>query len=187
MHARRALLESLASLNGWHEGRDGRESPPDAFVGDTCVETRNTIYRLRDGVCFGVTSRDHAGRGRRSALVGMCIVGWLMPGTPGGLRPRITRRWEQGACAVLFRPSASGEGDGAMALTSPSLEFTHGLESTRLQAFHDAAPPSDSALVRRDAGWPTSPPSYVPVAQTPRLPQSAPPRRRRLRSQSSSG
>jgi len=145
MHARRALLKKLASVTVWDE------SDRDAFTGETSVETRNTIYRFRDGVCFGVTSRGARKADRVSAIVGMRLVGWLVPNEESATTQRLVRTWEPGACAVLFRRCATGEDDGAMALTSATTDFTQGLGSARLQAFHDAAPPSDSAMYRRGA------------------------------------
>jgi hypothetical protein len=147
MHPRKALLKMLATDSGSFVA-----SGPNAFDGETCIETRNTIYRLRDGVCFAVLHRDRSKRARASALVGMKMVGWV----PQGGTPRLTRAWQLGACAVLFRPAAANEEDGSLALTSPTTDFTRGLSSQRLQAFHDSAPPSDSAMYRRGA-----PPPYV--------------------------
>ena len=181
MHARRALLKSLATVNRWDEAEI--DAYPRAFDGMTCVETRNTIYRFRDGVCFGITNRNQTRSGRGSALVGMRIVGWLVTGTPDSPKQQLTRSWQSGACAVLFRPCATGGDDGAMALTSPTIDFTNGLESTRLQAFHDAAPPSTSSLYRREAPpLPAAPPA--PSSRSPHAQAHDGARRTRLKSQS---
>jgi hypothetical protein len=184
MHARKALLKSLATVNAWDEA--DLDAYPRAFDGLTCVETRNTIYRFRDGVCFGVTNRNQTRSGRGSALVGMRIVGWLVTGELHAPKQRLTRTWQPGACAVLFRPCASGGDDGAMALTSPTIDFTNGLESTRLQAFHDAAPPSTSSLYRREAPpLPAAAPGVrSPFTYTRASAELEPPRRSRLKSQS---
>jgi hypothetical protein len=183
MHPRRELLIKIATVNGSFDGSD-----TGAFSGETCVETRNTIYRFRDGVCFAVSSRN-AGRrpDRASALVGMRIVGWLTPAGPAGSPPpRMTLSWAPGSCAVLWRASLSREEDGAVALTSPTTDFTRGVSPARLQAFHDAQPPCDSSMYRRSS-VPSPPPAkaatgsftrvHEPVAQ-PRLMLVPPPRPR---------
>jgi hypothetical protein len=155
MEARRELLKKLAFITSTRTQAhtfDGTEGS--AFAGETCIETRNTIYRLRDGVCFAVLSRDRRKRQRASALVGMKMAWWLVTSGPGGAR--LSPAWELGACAVLWKPGATEDADGALALTSPTTDFTRGLTAERLQAFHDAAPPQDSALYRRSA--PPAPP-----------------------------
>jgi hypothetical protein len=169
MHPRRALLKKIASVNGSFDGSD-----TSAFTGETCIETRNTIYRFKDGVCFAVMSRDQTRRDRASAILGMRIVGWLVAGPP----PRLTYAWQPRTCAVLWRACASGEEDGSMALTSPTIDFTRGLTSARLQAIHDDSPPIDSSLYRR-ADAPAPPASRADAASVTRFhPQPNDPRPR---------
>ena len=142
MHPRRALLHKIASVNGTFDAPSS-----EVLAGETSVETRNTIYRFRDGLCFAVVGRDGKPSEKAQAIVGMRLVGWLVGGAP----PRLTRTWEARSCAVLWRPCATGEEDGAMALTSPTTELTRGIAPARLQAFHDAKPPLESVQVKRDA------------------------------------
>ena len=142
MHPRRALLHKIASVNGAFDATSS-----EVLAGETSVETRNTIYRFRDGLCFAVVGRDGKPSEKALAIVGMRLVGWLVAGAP----PRLTRTWQARSCAVLWRPCATGEEDGAMALTSPTTELTRGITPARLQAFHDASPPLESVQALRDA------------------------------------
>lgn len=188
MYPRRALLKKIATVNSAFDGSD-----TGGFRGETSVETRNTIYRFRDGVCFAVASRDARRRDRASALVGMRIVGWLTPAGPAGSPlPRMTLTWSKGTCAVLWRANVTGEDDGSVALTSPTTDFTRGVSPTRLQAFHDTQPPCDSSTYRRSS-VPSPPSSRATTGsltrvhvqtEAPRLVLVTPPRPR-LRSRSS--
>jgi hypothetical protein len=150
MEARRALLKRLASITAWDQTK--RVS----FDGECWVETRNTIYRFRDGVCFQVASADPRKRGRSSALVGMRLVGWV---EGGASHARLSYEWTEGSSALLWRAEAEGA-DEAMAMTSRTTAFETGRSASYLQAIHDQAPPNDSQLVRR-AKVPT--PAFTPA------------------------
>lgn len=119
MDQRRAYLKDLAARSA----RRWSNTPlPPCFAGETRIETRNTVYQLRDGVCYLVTRREEAGAGRMhpSAFVGMRIVGWLLRDDPDA---GITSEWRPGAYAVLWRPRDASEEHSAVALTSTSLAF----------------------------------------------------------------
>jgi hypothetical protein len=139
MEARRALLKRLASVTDW-SGSKGA-----ALEGESWIQTRNTIYRFRDGVCVQVSCSDGRKRARASALVGMRLVAWLA-GSEN--HARIALEWEPGAYAVLWRPE-SENGEEVMAMTSRTTAFEIGRCPALLQAFHDGAPPPDSQRVRR--------------------------------------
>jgi len=119
MDSRRAYLKELAarSARTW-----GNSPLPPAFAGETRIETRNTTYQLRDGVCYAVQRNEDAGQGRAhpSAFVGMRIVGWLMREDP---RSGISIDWRPGAYAVLWRSRAETSEHSAVALTSSSSAF----------------------------------------------------------------
>lgn len=119
MDTRRAYLKDLAarSARAW-----GNAPLPPAFAGETRIETRNTTYQLRDGICYAVHRNEDAGHGRAhpSAFVGMRIVGWLMREDP---RSGISLEWRPGAYAVLWRPRADSAEHSAVALTSSSSAF----------------------------------------------------------------
>jgi hypothetical protein len=145
MDGRKALLKRLASVTDWDQTTRA------AFEGECWVETRNTIYRFRDGVCFQVANRDPRKKGRASALVGMRLVGWVSETRSESEREwhsRLGYEWTEGAAALLWRPQGEA-GDEAMAMTSRTTAFTAGRSSSCLQAMHDQAPPPDSQLLRR--------------------------------------
>ncbi len=155
MEARRALLKRLAGTPGWEEASRA------AFGGESWLESRNTTYRLLDGVCVDVLSRDARRADRARTLVGMRLVGWL-----AGPASLFTTTWSAGAFGVLWRPRSEGA-DEALAMTSSCESFACGPSSARLQALHDGAPPADSQTFRRGAG------RAVPAAPRPRLPSSS--------------
>lgn len=159
MDTRRARLKELAARSArlW-----GLMPLPEALVGETRVETRNTVYRLRDGVCYSVQREAQAGRRDPAAFVGMRLVGWLWRDDP---RSVLSLEWQPGAYAVLWRPG-SGQGDrSAVALTSPSVAFR--------QVARPAAPvppplrrvstppPLPLAIQRAVLGRPPTPPALL--------------------------
>jgi hypothetical protein len=157
MKARRALLKKLAAITDWDTAKRA------ALDGEAWLETRNTTYRFRDGVCFAVACRDPKKNERAGVLVGMRLVGWLCS-SAGSVR--FSFAWEAGAAAVLWRAQVDGvEGsEEAMAMTSPTTLFTRGKSPASLQALHDARPPEDSSTFHR-AG-----PSRFLDAPRPRMP-----------------
>jgi hypothetical protein len=140
MKARRALLRKLASVTDWDAARGL------SLEGESWVETRNTLYRFREGVCVAVAGRDPGRSARAASLVGMRLVGWLAPGSAG--RSCFVYEWQAGACAVLWKTAADGT-DEVMAMTSPTTALRRGRSSAHLQALHDHAPPADSRTFRQ--------------------------------------
>jgi hypothetical protein len=119
MDQRRAYLKELAARSA---RRWSAEPLAPCFAGETRIETRNTVYHLREGVCFLVTHREEVAQRKMapSAFHGMRVVGWLMRDDP---QAGITPEWRPGAYAVLWRPRDSGEEHSAVALTSSSIAF----------------------------------------------------------------
>jgi len=94
---------------------------PRTLAGEARIETRNSIYRLLDGVCYRVDR----GLGRPNAVdpadfIGMRVVGWLMRDDPSRT---LSLEWRAGANAVLWRPKGGSTPRSAVALTSPSVAF----------------------------------------------------------------
>ena len=141
MQARKALLKRLATINDWDA------SSRAYFEGESWLESRNTIYRFRDGVCFEVASRDPHKCARAQCLVGMRLVGWLADS--GSV---FTDKWRAGACAVLWRPGGADGDEAAMAMTSATTTFARGRSSVHHQALRDHVPPADSQTFRRNEG-----------------------------------
>jgi hypothetical protein len=114
MNDRRAYLKQLAARSA---GTWAAMHLPSCFAGETRIQTRNTIYKLRDGVCYAMTHRDPSRPPRATAedIVGMRIVGWMTREDPG-----MSVSWRPGAHAVLWRPR---EEDDMIALTSTSVDF----------------------------------------------------------------
>src|SRR5208283_4475741 len=117
MDTRRARLKELAARSArlW-----GLMPLPDGLVGETRVETRNTVYRFRNGVCYSVNREEQAGRKDPQAFMGMRLVGWLWRDDP---RSVLSLEWQPGAYAVLWRPGSAQGDRSAVALTSPSIAF----------------------------------------------------------------
>ena len=158
MEARRELLKRLASVSDWGGGTRT------AFEGESWIETKNTIYRFRDGVCTQVACRAGRKKARARSLVGMRLVAWLA-GTDQ--HSRLAYEWEPGAYAVLWR-AEDEDGDEVMAMTSRTVSFTLGRSPAFVQAIHDHAPPCDSQLVRR-----VQTPTRAHLAPRPPLPSYA--------------
>jgi hypothetical protein len=135
MDERRAYLKQLAS----RAARRGSSAPlPPCFSGEKQVETRNTVYRLRDGVCHWATRRTETpGLGGNSLspelpadssrtvlpaskIFGMRLIGWVASDEPG---PRIALEWTRGVRAVFWRPRHGVERHSVVALTSATLRF----------------------------------------------------------------
>jgi hypothetical protein len=156
MDQRRAYLKDLAARSA----RRWSSTPlAPCFAGETRIETRNTVYQLRDGVCYLVTRREDAGVGRMhpSAFVGMRIVGWLLRDDP---EAGITHEWRPGAYAVLWRPREVSEEHSAVALTSTSLAF-------RVVARNVQPPPLSAQPATTRSGRISTPPP-LPFAIPPR-------------------
>jgi hypothetical protein len=111
---------------------------PLSLAGETRVETRNTVYRLRDGVCYSVERSGEPPGHDPSAFVGMRVVGWMRREDTAGV---LSLEWEPGSYAVLWRPRAAPADRSAVALTSASIAFLRG-ERT--------APASPHARARED-------------------------------------
>src|SRR5260221_3684754 len=97
-----------------------REAPCQPEMrGGTRVETKNTVYRFRDGICISVTRQDGAWRSDPTALIGMKLVGWLAR-TPNA---ELANEWEPGAYAVLWRPREGADVPSSIGLTSAAHLF----------------------------------------------------------------
>jgi hypothetical protein len=178
MDSRRARLKELAARSArlW-----GLMPMPEALAGETRIETRNAIYRLRDGICYSVQREDRPEDRKRldpSAFAGMRVVGWLRQDDP---RSVLSLEWQPGSYAVLWR-RGSGQGDrSAVALTSPTIAFLSVAPSVA-----PAAPPVRSG-VRRTTPPPLPPTNQRALARPPTPPASlvpAPPSTTRLHSSS---
>jgi hypothetical protein len=183
MDQRRAYLKELSARSA---RRWSAQPLPRCFAGETRIETRNTVYLLRDGVCYLVTRREEAGAGRAhpGEFAGMRVVGWLLRDDP---RAEVCSDWRPGAYAVLWRPRAPDEAHSAVALTSSTVAFrvvartappplpsptpSRAIPSPpRLRRESTPPPlplalPRSSGIVPRDAARitrPPSPPSWVP-------------------------
>jgi hypothetical protein len=132
MQARKALLQKLAMVSDWDAASRA------SFKGESWLESRNTLYRFRDGVCFDVGTREPKRAARARGLVGMRLVGWL-----DRERSTFMHEWRDGACAVMWRPAGPSE-EEAVALTSPTTVFALGRSSEYLQEMRDRVPPPDS-------------------------------------------
>lgn len=164
MDSRRTYLKDLAarSARTW-----GTTPLPPAFSGETRIETRNTTYQLRDGVCYAVHRNEDAGQGRAhpSAFVGMRIVGWLSREDP---RAGISLEWRPGAYAVLWRPRADSTEHSAVALTSSSSAFRVVARTVPpplpQPARASTPPPAPVRIPPPLVARPPTPPSFVPPA-----------------------
>jgi hypothetical protein len=119
MNDRRAYIKGLAS----RASRSWGSTPlPACLAGETRVETHNTVYLLRDGVCHTIARRDETGatRTHKAELFGMRLMGWVGSRDPGA---PLRLEWRRGMHAVLWRPRRNGEKHSVIALTSPTLGF----------------------------------------------------------------
>ncbi len=116
---RRSYMKRLAA----GASRTWSNNPlPACFAGETRIETRNSVYLLRDGVCQAITRREFVSTTgtHKTELVGMRLMGWIAsedPSTP------LELEWRRGMRGVLWRPRGPGERHSVIALTSPTLGF----------------------------------------------------------------
>ena len=118
MDARRTYLKDLATqlADAW-----AASATPAALSGDARVDTRNTTYLFKEGVCTSVTRRDRAWRSDPTEMIGMRLVGFLLHDDPyAGLQ----QRWRAGAYAVLWRGRRTGDAHSSVALTSATTSMT---------------------------------------------------------------
>ncbi|HEY8090583.1 MAG TPA: hypothetical protein VIF09_22130 [Polyangiaceae bacterium] len=169
MDERRAYLKQLAARSA----RRWSATPlPECFAGETRIETRNTCYQLRDGVCHAVSRQQGSGPGRchPSEFVGMRIVGWLLRDAPTS---GVTLEWQPGAYAVLWRQRADRE-HSAVALTSTSVAFRPALRTSvppplphpvATRSRSSTPPPLPFQASRSTfLPQPVTPPSWIPPA-----------------------
>ena len=168
MDERRVYLKQLAarSARRWSEA-----ALPDRFAGETRIETRNTCYLLRDGVCHATSRQEGAGQGRchPSEFIGMRVVGWLLREAPTS---GVTLEWQPGAYAVLWRPRAEYEAHSAVALTSATVAFRPALRASvppplpPLAGRSRSSTPPPLPLSARSTllPQPITPPSWIPPA-----------------------
>ncbi len=173
MDSRRERLKQLAARSArlW-----GLMPIPDILSGETRIETRNAVYKLRDGICYSVRRDDPQGRLDPSAFIGMRVVGWLWQDDP---RSVLSLDWQPGAYAVLWR-RGTGPGDrSAVALTSATVAFQKIAPSVPVRAAQrrSTTPPPLPPTLQRALARPPTPPSLPapPPPSTTRLhPSSIP-------------
>jgi len=144
---------------------------PEGLVGETRVETRNTVYRFRNGVCYSVKREEQAGRKDPQAFMGMRLVGWLWRDDP---RSVLSLEWQPGAYAVLWKPGSAQGDRSAVALTSPSIAFRQvqpAAPSPPPLRRVSTPPPLPLAIQRAVLARPPTPPALPvpPLASTTRL------------------
>jgi hypothetical protein len=155
--ARKALVKlAKQSATTWRSVRG------ETFLGDTTVETGNTLYRFKDGVFSGRAPKPAAGEAPAwespPSMVGVELIGFLAD--EGGLWS-LSPRWRFGALAVITT------NNNAFTLTSPTLACTVERPAPPLRtapASSDvfAVPSSRPPTVRRPA-----PPSMTRVQPAP--------------------
>lgn len=157
MEGRRAFLKEIASRSA---GLWGLVPLPRSLAGESRLETRNSMYRLRDGVCYRVDR----GLGRPNHVdpcdfIGMRVVGWLLRDDP---TRTLSLEWHPGALAVLWRPRGSSASRSAVAMTSPSIAFRQ-------------VPTSSPRIAARSASRPSIPPPLPArvAASGPHAPRSS--------------
>ena len=147
----------------------------EAFLGDTTVETANTLYHFKDGVFAGRAPKPAAGQTPAwespPNMKGVELIGFLAD--EGGLWS-LSPRWRPGALAVITT------NDRAFTLTSPTLSCTierpsRPLRKTPRRSDVFAVPGAVPPTVRRPA-----PPSMTRLQPAPasiwaasRAPESA--------------
>jgi hypothetical protein len=161
MHPRKALLKRLATVSDWEAASHAN------FEGESWLQSRNTVFRFRDGICLEVASRDRARGNRAGTLLGMRLLGWVV-----GEGRVFTDQWAEGACAVLWRAGGGGT-EESMAMTSATTSFARGRSPLHLQALHDHAPPAESQAFRRAGAAPALRPALREEDARPRLPSSS--------------
>jgi hypothetical protein len=171
MDSRRERLKELAARSArlW-----GLMPIPEVLSGETRIETRNTVYKLRDGICYSVRRDDPQGRLDPTAFIGMRVVGWLWQDDP---RSVLSLEWRPGAYAVLWRRGHGPADRSAVALTSPSVAFRNVTPTVPVRAAvqRSSTPPPLPPAIRQALARPPTPPS---------LPVPAPPSTTRLHSSS---
>jgi hypothetical protein len=95
---------------------------PDCFAGERRIETRNTVYLMRDGICQSTLRREflNSTGTHKTNLVGMRLMGWVASEVYSA---PLQLEWALGMHAVLWRPRRPGERHSLIALTSPTLAF----------------------------------------------------------------
>jgi len=91
----------------------------EAFLGETIVETSNTIYRFENGVFTGRAPKLSRGDwDSPPAMLDLEIIGFLSD--EGGFWA-LSPRWREGSLAVLWRMSSDSAADKGFTLTSPTV------------------------------------------------------------------
>ncbi|MEZ4307852.1 MAG: hypothetical protein R3F14_07375 [Polyangiaceae bacterium] len=151
---------------------DGRLLP--TFEGDAVFETRNSAYRLIDGVLF--TAPD-------DAQIGAELVGWLIDYVS---RSEVTSTWRPGARAVLVDTRNDGVRGPHIVVTSATRNFRCDRPPPPVRSPIPPPPalPSPGSMHPQggsmmDHGWPLSAhdvPAPLPVvAPPPARPETLPP------------
>ncbi|MCW5837436.1 MAG: hypothetical protein KIS78_33900 [Labilithrix sp.] len=130
----------------------------EAFLGETILETANTVYRFVDGVFSARAPRARAGQAPAwespPAMNGVLLLGFLSD--DGGLWS-LSPGWRSGSLAVITTNTH------ALTLTSPTLACT-------------IARPEPHVAARRSSG------SLAPASPPPTVRRPAPPSMTRLQS-----
>jgi hypothetical protein len=100
----------------------GTSPLPACFAGETRIETRNSVYLLRDGICRAVIRPELASTTgtHKTHLVGMRLMGWVESDESSSV---MQLDWYRGMRGVLWRPRHGSERHSVVALTSPTLAF----------------------------------------------------------------
>lgn len=90
-----------------------------AFPGERRIATRNSVYRLRDGVFIGRARRPARAFEAPKEMRGMRLIGFLQH---DGRLWSLSEEWAPGAHAVLWTPG--GVDEASFIFTSASASFT---------------------------------------------------------------
>lgn len=158
MDERRSYLKDLATqqADAW-----AASTPPSAFGGEMRVETRNTVYTFKDALCVSVTRRDRAFRSDPTTIVGMRMLGWLVP---DDLHAGLQASWRPGAYAVLWRARGPADATSSVALTSPTTTMLAIRRTNTMPPGRSVPPPLPA---RASSKPPPVPARMVPTSSPP--------------------
>jgi hypothetical protein len=155
--ARLREIASSSALRDW-----AKTCPTSVFVGVCRVETRHATYLFRNGSCFAATGKGERMGGTSTELVGMRIVGWLLPegdqahrssGTSKEPKVEVSRNWRPGSRAVLTSKGKLFTGPRT-ALTSPVTTFSQFVETNFSRPKPPVAESTSTSLTRLHAAAP---------------------------------
>ena len=152
-----ALNADLAVRHAVDAYIDGRLLP--TFEGEAFFETRNSRYRLLDGVLFSAPD---------SALVGAELVGWLVDYVS---RSEVVTAWRAGARAVLVDTRNDGVRGPQIVVTSATRAF-QSERDVRQSSPRDARQSSPRDVSFQSAPRVAAPPAVPPALAGSRMPQA---------------